>query len=100
MEYNETQVQWTEEQWNLVQQTVRDEARKVRVAASFLAVHGPLPPDTESVPIQTFYDEDTSDPGVYGKRTSEAEKRLLVDDTKTRPLTTISVNVYLRRSQV
>ena len=38
---NDSLVQWTEEQWNLVQQTVRDEARKVRIAASFLRVHGP-----------------------------------------------------------
>jgi uncharacterized linocin/CFP29 family protein len=98
---NDTQGQWTEEQWNLVQQTVRDEARKVRVAASFLPVHGPLPPDAESVPLQTVIDEAVDDPTKYSiRQRGESEERLLVDDTRTRPLTTIAVNVYLRRSQV
>lgn len=142
MEYSDTQVHWTEEQWNRVQQTVRDEARKVRVAASFLPLHGPLPPDTESVSLQEVAPEDTGEEGFFGKletrfgerraerrekaeiaqtfvasiiddekaledlkysagrQRGEPRKRLMVDDSNTRPLTTISVNVYLRRAQV
>ena len=73
MEYNEPQVQWTEEQWNLVQQTVRDEARKVRVAASFLPLHGPLPPDAESVPLQEVAPEDTGEPSFWGELQKQVE---------------------------
>jgi uncharacterized linocin/CFP29 family protein len=91
MEHNDTQLQWTEEQWNLVQQTVRDEARKLRVAASFLPLYGPLSPDTESVALQKLEETPVQRPGQPGMK---------VDDVDTRPLTTISVNVELKRSQV
>jgi len=108
---NDTQGQWTEEQWNLVQQTVRDEARKVRVAASFLPVHGPLPPDAQVAPLQEIKNEPTADlgysvrPGELAafsapRQRGEPEERLSVDDLQTRPLTTVSVNVYLKRAQV
>ena len=111
---NDSLVQWTEEQWNLVQQTVRDEARKVRIAASFLPVHGPLPPDAEVAPLQEIINENTADSGYSARRgessepqefsaprqRGEPEKRLSVDDLQTRPLTTVSVNVYLKRAQV
>jgi uncharacterized linocin/CFP29 family protein len=136
MEYNVSPVQWTDEQWNLVQETVRNEARKVRVAASFLPLYGPLPPDAESVPLQAVDEEDTAEPNeaiellrqiasgsAAGKtnlrallqsvsqglgtpqysarrQRGEAQKRLRVDDRKTRPLTTISVNVHLGRAQI
>ena len=88
MECSDTEVQWTEEQCNLVQQTVRDEARKVRVAASFLPLYGPLPPDAASVPLQHL-EEIPRRAGI----------RMRVDDSHTRPLTTISVNVELQSSQ-
>lgn len=88
MEHNDTLVQWTEEQWNLVQQTVRDEARKVRVAASFLPLYGPLSPDAASVPLQELYELPNPDHGMR------------VDDSNTRPLTTISYIVELQRHQV
>jgi uncharacterized linocin/CFP29 family protein len=114
MENENSPVQWTEEQWNLVQQTVRDEARKVRVAASFLPVHGPLPPDAQVAPLQEIKNENTAESGYSAKRgesgelstysaprqRGEPEERLSVDDLETRPLTTISVNVYLKRAQI
>lgn len=88
--------QWTEDQWSLVQQTVRDEARKVRVARSFLPVDGPLAPETDSVKIQPLIDG----PGPGLRLPGEAQSRLEVDDRRTQALTNISVNVYLRNSQV
>src|SRR5262249_5680115 len=88
MEHDNSLVQWTEEQWNLMQQTVRDEPRKARVAASFLPLYGPLPPDAASVPLQVLEEpEDTTRP------TS-------VDDGRSRRLTTISYIVELRGHQV
>jgi uncharacterized linocin/CFP29 family protein len=110
MDNDNSPVQWTEEQWNLVQQTVRDEASKVRVAASFLPVHGPLSPDAEVAPLQEIKSENTADSGyslIPGgqpefsapRQRGEPEERLSVDDLQTRPLTTVSVNVYLKRAQ-
>ena len=94
MEQENSPGQWTEDQWNLVQQTVREEASRVRVAASFLPRHGPWPSETESVPTQDFFD-DQPNPLPGGP-----PNRLAVDDRTTRPLTTISVNVQIRNSQM
>ena len=53
MTSNSPQVPWTDEQWALVTQTVQKEASRARVAASFLPLFGPLPPDTDFVRKQT-----------------------------------------------
>ena len=95
MEQGNYPIQWTEDQWNLVQQTVREEARKVRVAASFLPIHGPLSSETEAVPLQTL---NNNDPLTRQSR-GEPANRLFVDSRSTRPLTTIAVNVYLTTAQ-
>jgi uncharacterized linocin/CFP29 family protein len=86
MEHDDTQLQWTEEQWNLIQRTVREEASKVRVAASFLPTYGPLAADAASVPLQTLEEQ--------------AGGAMRVDDGRSRRLTTISYNVELQRHQV
>ena len=49
MTTNYPQVPWTDEQWALVMQTVQKEASRARVAATFLPLFGPLPPDTDFV---------------------------------------------------
>ena len=43
------QVPWTEEQWARVNQAIQEEAQRARVAANFLPLYGPLPPDTDFV---------------------------------------------------
>src|ERR1700733_11022761 len=43
------QVPWTEEQWARVNQAIQEEAQRVRVAAKFLPLYGPLPADTDFV---------------------------------------------------
>jgi uncharacterized linocin/CFP29 family protein len=86
-----SQGSWTEAQWTRVQETVRDEARKQRVAASFLPVSGPLPEDAQTVPLQTF----APLPGVVPPGTPQQ-----VIDFTTRRLTTISVHVALSSAQV
>ena len=48
------QVPWTDEQWALVTQAIQDEASRSRVAASFVPLEGPLPPDTDFVRKQTL----------------------------------------------
>ena len=49
-----TQLHWTDEQWNKVRQVVYEEARKARVAGNFLPLYGPLEPDADYVRQQTI----------------------------------------------
>lgn len=136
MESENPTIPWTEEQWNMVQETIREEARKVRIAASFLPIYGPLTAETEAVTLQKVKEEDTAEKGPFSalaetlgdaakveeiklpelfrkladdvtevqhmasRRRGESKERLLVDDTITRPLTRISVNVYLTTGQI
>ncbi|MDR4484848.1 MAG: hypothetical protein R3B95_16850 [Nitrospirales bacterium] len=128
-------IEWTEEQWNQVQETVRSEAAKVRVAALALPIYGPLPCDAESVSLQEVRREPTAETHILtalademrtqaisgaplpqvlqalegrvravehsaARRRGEAQERLMVDDTRCRPLTKISVNVYLTSAQL
>jgi uncharacterized linocin/CFP29 family protein len=81
---------WTEAQWTQVREAVRDEAKKQRVAASFLPLHGPLPVDAQTVPLQEL---ETVAPA------GQADT-LEIRDFTTRRLTTLSVHVALRSAQV
>ncbi|HBP90671.1 MAG TPA: hypothetical protein DD706_23625 [Nitrospiraceae bacterium] len=96
MEHENSPNQWTDDQWSLVQQTVREEARKVRVARSFLPIDGPYPPETDAVPVKELND---TQPIPLPILRGEAGMRMEVDDRTTRALTSLSVNVYLRNSQ-
>lgn len=83
--------EWSEDQWNRVRQIVHDEALRARVAASFLPLFGPLPSDTQSVPINVLGEQDQeSAPGM----------RLVVNDHETMRLATVSINVYLKNAQI
>ena len=46
---NDPQVPWTDEQWARVNQVIQEEARRARVAATFLPLYGPLPADADFV---------------------------------------------------
>jgi uncharacterized linocin/CFP29 family protein len=84
-------VPWTEEQWALVTQTVQKEASRARVAASFLPLYGPLPPDTDFVRKEALN---------YTKAPTEERQRMVVDDKSTVPLATLDVKVWLRGAQM
>jgi len=71
---------------------VRDEARKQRVAASFLPLYGPLPEDQQTVSLQSLEINPLEPP--------ENPDFLEVGDFQTRRLTVLSVRVALRSSQV
>lgn len=86
---------WTEEQWTAVQRVVQEAASKARVASSFLPLVGPLPPGQASVPA-LFLDDDSLDDPQAG----EADLRLVINDSITVPLTTLSCLVYLTTQQV
>ncbi|WP_171235069.1 encapsulin [Ruegeria sp. HKCCA6837] len=82
---------WGDDQWNAVNKAVHDEALRARVAASFLPLYGPLPADTQSVPLNRLELVDNE---------NGTAKRLGVNDFDTTRLTTVSVNVYLKSAQM
>lgn len=84
-------MEWTAQQWQTVQQTVYEEARKARVAARFLPLYGPVAADAETVPAEKLNE---------GRPEGIDKARLHVDDTSTLRITTVAVNVYLNSQQV
>ena len=46
---NDPQVPWTDEQWARVNQAIQEEAKRARVAATFLPLYGPLDADADFV---------------------------------------------------
>ena len=51
---NDPQVPWTDEQWARVNQVIQEEAKRARVAATFLPLYGPLSADSDYVRRQEF----------------------------------------------
>jgi uncharacterized linocin/CFP29 family protein len=79
-----SQVPWTEEQWACVNQAIQEEAQNARVAAKFLPLYGPLPPDTDFV--------------RWGDIPYTAPLR--IDDTTVVQLATLQMKVVLRGAQL
>jgi uncharacterized linocin/CFP29 family protein len=46
---NDPQVPWTDEQWARANQVIQEEAKRARVAASFLPLYGPLDADADFI---------------------------------------------------
>jgi uncharacterized linocin/CFP29 family protein len=90
MTSNSPQVPWTDEQWALVTQTVQKEASRARVAATFLPLFGPLPPDTDFVRKEA----------LNYNQIAPTKQRMVVDDKSTVPLATLDVKVWLRGAQM
>jgi len=93
MTQNNPQVAWTDEQWARVTKVIQEEASRARVAATFLPLHGPLPPDTD------FVRADVISYPPEPNRSSEPQ-RMEIDDRGTIQLTTLQVKVYLRGAQM
>jgi uncharacterized linocin/CFP29 family protein len=87
---------WTDEQWAMVQGIVQENARKARVASSFLPLVGPLPDGQASVPKLDMSEYSIKD---NYPQPGEALQRLEVDDGETLRLTTIACPVYLKTQQ-
>ena len=51
---NDPQVPWTDEQWARVNQVIQEEAKRARVAATFLPLYGPLSADSDYVRRQGY----------------------------------------------
>lgn len=89
-----TQLQWTDEQWNRVRQVIYEEARRARVAGNVLPLYGPLAPDATYVTKEQLNAPDHDD-APFGKAPG-----FTVSDSDTLKLTTLQVKVYLRGAQV
>jgi len=90
MTQNSPQVPWTDEQWARVNQVIQEEAKRARVAATFLPLFGPLPPSADFVRVDTI---------TYPKL-PDGRERLSIEDTTTIKLPTLQVKVYLRGAQM
>jgi uncharacterized linocin/CFP29 family protein len=105
MTQNNPQVPWTDEQWNRVNQAIQEEANRARVAASFLPLYGPLPPDTDFVRANIMHDgspkpDRTTRAQPQPGETPGPRQRLTIDDVTTIPLMTLQVKVFLRGAQM
>jgi uncharacterized linocin/CFP29 family protein len=72
---NDPQVPWSDEQWARVNQVVQEEAKRARVAATFLPLYGPLDADADFVRRQDiFYSQS---PAMRTTAAAEANTALL-----------------------
>jgi uncharacterized linocin/CFP29 family protein len=88
---NDPQVPWTDEQWARVNQVVQEEAKRARVAATFLPLYGPLEADADYV-----RDQGITYPFIAGVPTQQ----LAIGDRDTMRLATLQVPVPVRNAQM
>jgi uncharacterized linocin/CFP29 family protein len=89
---NDPQVPWTDEQWARVNQVIQEEAKRARVAATFLPLHGPLSADSDYVRRQ-----DIHYPFIAG---NDGPQNLEINDRDTMRLATLQVIVPVRNAQM
>jgi uncharacterized linocin/CFP29 family protein len=88
---NDPQVPWTDEQWARVHQVIQEEARRARVAASFLPLYGPLPAEADFVRREVI---------AYPPMPGAPPQRIAIDDRNTWQLATLQVRVQVRGAQM
>jgi uncharacterized linocin/CFP29 family protein len=84
MTESNSQVPWSDEQWDRVKRAIQEEANRARVAATFLQLFGPLPASADFV----------------RKEEIKIDDRITIADTDTIKLPTLQVKVYLRGAQM
>ena len=87
MAYDKSPIPWTDEEWARVEEAIQQEASRARVAATFLPLYGPLPPDADFVRAQTL-------------RERPWPAHTTIDDKTTVQLATLQVKVWLRSAQM
>jgi uncharacterized linocin/CFP29 family protein len=92
---SESQLSWSEDQWSKVRRAVLETASKLRVASSFLPLVGPMPSYVTTVPALRMSAHDIAE-----RSRGEAPQRLAVNESEVLTFATISVEVYLRNSEV
>jgi uncharacterized linocin/CFP29 family protein len=89
---NDPQVPWTDEQWGRVNQVIQEEAKRARVAATFLPLYGPLSADSDYVRRQDIHYPPNPRAPPPGQ--------LAIDDRDTARLATLQVMVPVRNAQM
>ena len=106
---NDPQVPWTDEQWARVNQVIQEEAKRARVAATFLPLYGPLDADADFVRRQEIsyppVDDglakfDAAPSAAPAPIVTEEPQRLWIDDRDTMRLATLQVIVPIRNAQM
>ncbi len=93
---NDPQVPWTDEQWARVNQVIQEEAKRARVAATFLPLYGPLSADSDYVREQGI----TYPPMTVAGAVIAGRQQLNIDDRDTMRLATLQVTVPVRNAQM
>ena len=93
---NDPQVPWNDEQWARVNQVVQEEARRARVAATFLPLYGPLDADADFVRDQPI----TYPPMAMMGFLIPGREQLNIGDRDTIRLATLQVTVPVRNAQM
>ena len=93
---NDPQVPWTDEQWARVNQVIQEEAKRARVAATFLPLYGPLQADSDYVRDQAI----TYPQMVMAGIPVVGRNQLNIDDRDTIRLATLQVTVPVRNAQM
>jgi len=89
---NDPQVPWTDEQWSRVNQAIQEEAHRARVAATFLPLYGPLPPDADYVRQQEI--------SYPAAQAIVGRSQLNINDRDTIRLATLQVMAPVRNAQM
>ena len=93
---NDPQVPWTDEQWACVNQVIQEEAKRARIAATFLPLYGPLPADSDYVRDQPI----TYPPMAMMGFPIPGREQLNIGDRDTIRLATLQVTVPVRNAQM
>jgi uncharacterized linocin/CFP29 family protein len=84
MTESNSQVPWSDEQWDRVKRAIQEEADRARVAATFLQLFGPLPASADFVRREEI----------------TVGNQITIADTETIRLPTLQVKVHLRGAQM
>ena len=84
MTESNSQVPWSDEQWDRVKRAIQEEASRARVAATFLQLFGPLPASADFVRREEI----------------TVGNQITIADTETIRLPTLQVKVHLRGAQM
>ena len=84
MTESNSQVPWSDEQWDRVKRAIEEEANRARVAANFLPLFGPLPASADFVRREEI----------------KTGGQIAIDDIDTIRLVTLQVKVQLRGAQM
>jgi uncharacterized linocin/CFP29 family protein len=95
MAANDPHVPWTDEQWARVNQVIQEEVGRARVAATFLPLYGPLPPDADFIRAGNI-----AYPPLPPADLRQQPAYIMINDRATIQLATLQVKVYVRGAQM